>query len=421
MGLFEDAQSQFNAALTHISISPEAKLVLSQPIEVLEAAIPVHMDDGSLKIFTAFRSRYNNALGPTKGGIRFHPNVSKDEVVSLSFWMTFKCAVTGLPLGGGKGGVIVDPKKLSKHELERLSRGYVKAFYDILGPERDIPAPDVYTTPMIMGWMADEYSSIARKHVPAVFTGKPLALGGSLGRDTATARGGFFVLNDVIAKLGMKAPLRVAVQGFGNAGYNIAKYLHDAGHHIVAVSDSKGGITGKALDPELVMEHKEKKGMIDDAYFKGSVSDSGSKITNEELLETECDVLVPAALEGQLTAKNASKIKAKVILELANGPTTPEADAIFDKKGILVIPDILANAGGVTVSYFEWVQNRLGEYWTAEQVDEKLKKRMSEAFNAIWDEKEKYKTSMRTAAYISATKRISAAIDARGTEEFFRG
>jgi len=422
---FNNARKQLEKAFKHIKLSADTKEILSAPKESLNVSIPIRMDDGSLKVFRGFRVRYNDSLGPTKGGIRYHPDVSYDEVEALSFWMTFKCSIAGLPYGGGKGGIIVDPKKLSKQELERLSRGYMSAIYDFVGPDRDIPAPDVYTNGTIMGWMADEYSKIARKQVPAVITGKPISLGGSLGRDKATARGAYYILNKLVEKKELKkTELKVGIQGFGNARYNLAVMLNEDGYQVIALSDSKGGIlaTKGKLDPELVMKKKQEKGMIDAEYYSGSITDDSEhkKITNEELLEANVDILIPAALENQITKSNADKIKAKIIVEVANGPTTPEADDILEKKNILLIPDILANSGGVTVSYFELVQNRQGYYWTLEEVRSKLKDKVIPAFESIYDIMTEKKIDMRTAAYVYGLKRISEAIDAKGIEDYFK-
>lgn len=424
-GVFENTQKQLSKAMKHYKISNDTKAILEKPKEELSISIPLRMDDGTLKVFQGYRVRYNDSLGPTKGGIRYHPNVSLDEVKALSFWMTFKCAVAGLPYGGGKGGIIVDPKSLSKKELERLSRAYIAGIFDIIGPDRDIPAPDVYTNSMIMGWMADEYGKITRKYQPALITGKPLSMGGSLGRDEATARGGYFIIKELTKKKGWnESKTTIAVQGFGNAGYTIAKLLSDDGFQVVAVSDSKGGIHAKKgkLNINEIMKIKKEKGMIDDSYFKGSVTDDSAyvKISNEELLELEVDILIPAALENQITKVNADKVKAKFIVELANGPTTPEADEILEKKKIMVVPDILANSGGVTVSYFEWVQNKQGYYWTLEEVRSKLKEKIVPAFNDIYKIMEEHKIDMRTAAYIYALKRINQAIEDKGTEDYFR-
>ena len=423
-GLLANAQKQYEKALKYVKLSPDSKKVLSRPKELIEVSIPVRMDSGKLEVFTGYRVHYNDARGPTKGGIRYHPDVSLDEVEALSFWMTFKCAVVNIPFGGAKGGVIVDPKKLSAKELERLSRGYIDAIYGFIGPDIDIPAPDVYTNEMIMGWMADEYNKISRKLSPAVITGKPLNMGGSEGRGDATGKGAYYVIREA-AKVWKMSPSKttVAVQGFGNAGYHIAKLLHDDGFKIVALSDSKGGIySPDGFDPDSIMQAKLQKGTVDGVYCKGTVCDviRHKKITNGELLELDVDILIPAALENQITEKNASNIKAKVIAEVANGPTSPEADEILEKKKVHIIPDILANAGGVTVSYFEWVQNKQGFYWEKEKVYERLQEIMVREFKNIYEIHLKEKVDLRTAAYILALKRIVAAIEAKGTEEYFR-
>ena len=384
-------------------IAPLAKLSreeitkLETPDRVLKAELSVNG-----KKYPAYRVQFNNARGPYKGGIRYHPEVSEDEVKSLAFWMTIKTAVTDLPFGGGKGGVTVDPKKLSKKELEELSRAYVRAFYKYLGPDTDIPAPDVYTTAEIMAWMLDEFAKVTGKKAPAFITGKPLELGGSKVRDIATALGGVYVLEEAVKKVGLKDKT-VAIQGFGNAGMNMAKLLAEEGYVIVAVSDSKGGIYDSAgLEIEEVMKSKESKGSVVE-YKKAR------KISNEELLECECSILIPSALSGVITEKNAGKVKAKIVLELANGPTTPEADQILWNKKVLVLPDILANAGGVTVSYFEWVQNKKNQSWSEQEVKKKLQEKMISAFTQIWKEFSDEKKSFRTAAYVLALKKIVAA------------
>lgn len=411
---FGSALKQLEQALEHASISLEAKKILMQPKAVLEVKIPVGMDDGRVKIFTGFRVRYNDALGPAKGGIRYHPLVSLNEVTALAFLMTLKCAAVGIPFGGAKGGVAVDPKNLSQRELESLSRGYVRAVYDFIGPDSDIPAPDVYTNETIMGWMSDEYNRISRKLVPAAFTGKPVSMGGSLGRNTATAMGAYFVLKELIRQLKLNGKeLTVAVQGFGNAGYNIAKLLHNDGLKIVAVSDSKGGVYAQGgLHPDSVMKVKESKGMIDGVYCRGSVCDDieHAHITNEQLLEVDADILIPAAIEGQITEKNAGKVKAKIVCEVANGPTTAGADKVLHERGVAVVPDILANAGGVMVSYFEWVQNRAGLYWSSDEIRGRLESGMLKAFRDIYEMAQQLKTSMRMAAYVHAAKKVVEAM-----------
>ncbi|MBW6451311.1 MAG: Glu/Leu/Phe/Val dehydrogenase [DPANN group archaeon] len=408
--LCNDAKSQLEAAYTYINVKANIKNILSVPKESLEVSIPVKMDSGDVKIFKGYRVHYDNSRGPYKGGIRFHPGVSLDEVTALSFWMTFKCAVVNIPFGGGKGGVIVDTKSLSKGEIERLSRGYITAVSDFIGPDKDIPAPDVYTNPQIMAWMADQYGILKGVPTPAIITGKPIEFGGSIGRSDATSQGGLYVIDSAVKVLGLdKNKLTVAVQGFGNAGYNIAKLMYNSGYNVVAVSDSNGGIySDKWFNPEQIMDIKNLSGSVTAAAI-GDIK----KITNEELLELDVDILIPSALEAQITKDNANNIKAKIILELANGPITHEADKILDKKGIFVIPDILANAGGVTVSYFEWVQNRTGYYWDIDTVHKRLEKIMVASFNDIYSNCNKHDISLRTAAYVLALERITKAIDAR--------
>lgn len=398
---------------------------LRQPKRIINVTLPVRMDDGSQKIFQGYRVQFNDARGPFKGGIRYHHNVSLDEVKALSFWMAMKCAVADLPMGGGKGGIIVDPKTLSAGELERLSRGYARAIADVIGPDKDVPAPDVNTTGQIMGWMVDEYLKLkdAKWHLTAkekkehrsTFTGKLIKDGGSEGREEATGLGGLYVLQSILKQLGLKGKLTVAVQGFGNVGYNIAKFLDEAGFIVVAVSDSKGGIyVPEGINPALTLECKKKNGYLAGCYCSGSVCDlnKGKQVTNDALLELPVDILVPAALENALTRENAAKVKAKVVLEMANGPTTPEADAILYKRGIPVIPDILSNSGGVSVSAFEWEQNLKGAHWSKADVNKKLKAKMDKAASAVWAASKKYKTDLRTAAFVVALGRILAAMKA---------
>jgi glutamate dehydrogenase (NADP+) len=415
--ILAEAREQLARATQKYPIHAETELALATPKASLAVQVPVRMDDGSLKIFSGYRVRYNDLLGPAKGGIRYHPNVNLDEVSSLAFWMTFKCAVLSLPYGGGKGGIQVDPKSLSMAELERLSRSYIGQIADFIGPDTDIPAPDVYTNSTIMNWMMDEYSKIKRVYSPAVITGKSVALGGSLGRDDATARGGFYVIEGVRDQLGLPKGQRldVVVQGFGNAGEHFCRLIAAAPseYRLIAVSDSKGAVfSAEGLSLEALDKVKEQTGSV--VNYPG-----GKKISNEELLTLACDLLVPAALEGQITAKNAGQIKAKLILELANGPTSAEADLILQKQGVVLIPDILANAGGVTVSYFEWLQNRAGEYWSLSEVHQKLQARMLASAKNVLELGSIHKVNLRTAAYIRALKSLNEAVLAKGTQELF--
>ncbi|MEM0139946.1 MAG: Glu/Leu/Phe/Val dehydrogenase [Ferroplasma sp.] len=410
---FDIALAQLNKAAKIMKLDKASIDVLSSPKEILQVSIPVKMDNGITEVFTGFRVHFNNARGPMKGGIRYYVKENLSEVKALSAWMTWKTALLGLPYGGAKGGIICDTKRMSKPELERLSRGYIDAIADFIGPEIDVPAPDVYTTPQIMGWMMDEYEKIVRHSAPGVITGKPVAIGGSLGRGDATAKGGMYVLMEGAKYMGIKlAGAKFAVQGFGNAGEFAVKFVKDmVGGKVVAVSDSLGGIYKESgIDYNELLEYKQKNGTVQN--FPGSKA-----ITNEELLESDVDVLIPAAIEGQLTGENASKVKAKIVLELANGPSTPEADEIFYKKGVLLLPDFLSNAGGVTVSYFEWVQNITGDYWTEEEVYNKLNQKMTFATDDVLQAHDKYKTDPRTAAYIIAMQRVLDAMKARGLLE----
>jgi len=417
--LFARARQRLYDAASHLDMHPDVIEKLAHPKETLAASLMVRMDDGSMKSFKAWRCRYDDTRGPTKGGIRFHPAVNMDEVMTLAFWMTFKCAVAGLPFGGGKGGVCVDVKQLSRRELERLSRAYVQAFARFIGPERDIPAPDMYTNGIVMAWMTDEYARMADQPSPAVITGKPIELGGSLGRDDATGRGGYYILRSLEKDLGLDPQkTRIIVQGFGNAGYHAARLLHADGYRVVGVSDSRSAICDPdGMDPIAVFEYKQAKGKLDGAPTNGKAR----KTDNPGLLETDCDVLIPAAMENQIDSKNAKRICAPIILELANGPVTPEADAILDASGKTIIPDILANSGGVTVSYFEWVQNKAGYYWTGEEVQKRLKERLEPEARRIWDIAKDKGLSLRTAAYVHALDRIGRAVEAHGTKAFFDG
>ena len=397
---FENAMKQLDKVAQIKNFGDEFIARLREPNRDIKISIPVKMDDGSLRVFEGYRVEYNNALGPYKGGIRYHPDAEINEVKALAFWMALKCAVVGIPMGGGKGGITVDPKKLSKGELERLSRGWARGLSDILGPHKDVPAPDVNTTPEIMAWMADEYMKITGDKTGAVITGKPLDKGGSEGRNTSTAQGGFYVFEAFQKELDLPEKCAVAIQGFGNAGSNAASIWHKAGHKVIAVSDSKGGIYNEnGLDISELLKYKKTTGAI--ANFPQS-----QKITNEELLELPCDLLIPAAFENVITEDIARKIKAKAILELANGPTTPEADEILFKKGIPVMPDILVNSGGVVVSYFEWDQNLKSEHWSEKEIFDKLKTILKDASQKVSEKARESKTTLRIGAFILALERI---------------
>ena len=426
----QNALKQLEDVAKKIKLDKEIFEILSKPQRIIMMQIPVKMDSGKTQVFEAYRVEHNNARGPYKGGIRYFPQVDLNEVKALAHWMSLKCAVTGIPMGGGKGGIIVDPRQLSKGELERLSRGYARAAADFLGPEKDVPAPDVYTTSQIMDWMVSEFKrtkekQLKRKLKPKEYlptlTGKSLRNGGSKGRDIATAQGGVFVLDEALKAMKIKKGT-VAIQGFGNAGYVAAKLLHDKGFKIVAVSDSRKALYCESgLDPDKVMKYKKKCGTVGLCDCKaggkktckcgGSCDCQGCKyIPQSKILTLDVDVLIPAALENQITGRNAGKVKAKVILELANGPTTPEADVILRRKRIVAIPDILANAGGVTVSYFEWYQNMKGEKWSEDKVARKLSPLMRRSFREIYALARKYRTDLRTGAGILAVKRLEEAI-----------
>lgn len=424
LSLLSDANRRLERALKYVQISEDASERLKFPKASLQVSIPVRMDDGSLRVFEGYRVRYDDTRGPTKGGIRFHPGVTLDEVQSLAFWMTFKCAALNLPFGGAKGGITLNPKELSKFELERLSRGYVDAIADFIGPDVDIPAPDVYTNPMIMGWMMDQYSIIRRQLAPAVITGKPLGMGGSQGRNQATGTGAFYVLTAMMQKFA-KVPqdTTVAVQGFGNAGSVIARHLFEAGYKVVAVSDSQGGVyCDRGLDIPSIQQFKASTRSVQAVYCEGTVCSLMADheiLTNEELLALEVDILIPAALENQITAANATQIKAKYIFEVANGPITSEGDRLLEAQGTYVFPDILVNAGGVTVSYFEWVQNRSGLYWSEAEVNQRLKTQIVAEAEKIWHIAQEFAIPMRTAAYVHALERLEAAHSARGTRDYY--
>jgi glutamate dehydrogenase (NADP+) len=407
--LYERSLERMLAAARHSRIGPEPLMRLRAPRTILEVQIPVRMDDGSLRIFRGYRVQHDDSRGPFKGCIRYHPQVDLAEVKSLALWMTLKCAVVDIPFGGGKGGVEVDPHKLRPGELERLSRGYIRAIADVIGPDRDVPAPDVYTNSKTMDWMADEYAQIMRRQQPAVITGKPVGRGGSKGRDDATGRGGYYCVKE-IETLRKWTPNKttVAVHGFGNAGQHIARLLHADGYLVVAISDSRGGIRcATGIDIPVAIQHKVKQGSLPD--LPGC-----QRISSDDLLTMDVDVLVPAALEDQIHSGNAKDVRAKVLIELANGPTTAEADQILHQRGALVVPDVLANAGGVTVSWFEWLQNRAGRYWTEDEVHEGLRKVMKQQFHEVHARMQKNNLDMRTASYALALDRLGDALSARG-------
>jgi len=403
------AQQQFDLAAGKLDLDPGLRRVLREPRRELTVHFPVKMDDGSVQVFTGYRVQHNLGRGPAKGGIRYHQDVTLDEVKALAMWMTWKCAVVGIPYGGGKGGVIVNPKKLSMKEIEALTRRFTTEISVLIGPERDIPAPDVNTNAQIMAWMMDTYSMHQGYTVPGVVTGKPISLGGSEGRNEATARGAVFTVVEAARHLGIDLrTAKVVVQGFGNAGSIAARLMRDEGSTVIAVSDSTGGIHNPAgLDIERVVAWKAEHGTVQG--FPGSTD-----VTNPAILEIECDVLIPAALENQITARNAANIRTKIIAEAANGPTTPEADEILARRGIFLIPDILCNAGGVTVSYFEWVQDLNRDHWSEEVVNAKLREIMVRAFDETLAMSRKEEVHMRTAAYLVAVKRVADTTALRG-------
>ena len=401
---YKNAIEQLTQVSKILNLSKSEVEVLSVPEKFIRVSIPVDMDDAKVKVFTGFRSQHNSALGPYKGGIRFHQNVNESEVKALSMWMSWKCSVANLPYGGAKGGIIVDPKELSKGELEKLSRGYIKRIYEIIGEDKDVPAPDVNTNPQIMEWMADEYYKLIGKKSLATFTGKPINKGGSQGRTEATGFGGVYVMNEFVKRKNLKPKnLTIAIQGFGNVGYFFAELAFEEGYKIVAISDLSGGIYNESgIDPKNAFKYLQANGKL--IGFPGT-----KEISNADLLISKVDILAPCALENVINDKNAKLIKAKFIIEMANGPVTPDADKILFKKGIVSIPDVLANSGGVTVSYFEWLQNRQNKYWTKDKVLEKLKKNITKAFSEVYDMMEKLKINMRMAAYTLAVKKIVSA------------
>lgn len=406
--MLQATQTVIEQALLSLGYGKEMVDLLREPMRMMTVRIPVRMDDGSTQVFTGFRAQHNDAAGPTKGGVRFHPGVTAEEVKALSIWMTLKCGIADLPYGGGKGGVICDPRRMSFRELERLSRGYVRAISQIVGPTKDIPAPDVMTNSQIMAWMMDEYSRIREFDSPGFITGKPLVLGGSHGRETATARGVTIMIEEALAASGI--PLqgaRIAVQGFGNAGSFLAKFMHEAGAKVVGISDVHGALHDpEGLDIPHLLDRRDSFGAVTN-LFKDTLS-------NEELLELECDVLVPAAIENQITAANAARIKAKTIVEAANGPTTLEATHMLHDRGVLLVPDVLASAGGVIVSYFEWVQNNQGYYWTEREVDDKLRAMMVRGFRDVYELHRTRRVDMRLAAYMAGVRKTAEAVRYRG-------
>jgi len=412
MSLFENTLKQINKAASIMNLDKDVLTLMSNPQRIVEVSIPVKMDNGDLKIFQGFRVQHSNYCGPYKGGIRYHQDVDMGEVKALSAWMSIKCSVVGIPLGGGKGGIVVNPKELSSGELERLTRAYVRAIADFIGPTKDVPAPDLNTTPQIMDWFADEYSKYVGHDAKGVVTGKTLEHGGSKGRNIATAQGGVYVLDEVAREKGLDpANTRVIIQGFGNAGGVVAQLLAKKGYQIIGASDSQGGlIFDKGTDPDALLKCKADKTTVANC----DTDFGGRRVTNEELLETECDILILAALENQVHKDNADKIKAKIICELANGPTTPEADEMLAKRGIMIVPDVLFNAGGVTVSWFEMLQNAENKYWSEEEALQKLLPIMVDGWKALKANADKYGCTLREAAYVTSLQRIAEKIKEKG-------
>ncbi|OIJ15879.1 glutamate dehydrogenase [Anaerobacillus arseniciselenatis] len=406
--VLKSTQTVIKKALDKLGYSDEVFELMKEPIRLLTVRIPVRMDDDSIKIFTGYRAQHNDAVGPTKGGVRFHPNVTEKEVKALSVWMSLKAGIVDLPYGGGKGGIICDPREMSFRELERLSRGYVRAISQIVGPTKDIPAPDVFTNSQIMAWMMDEYSRIKEFDSPGFITGKPIVLGGSHGRETATAKGVTICIREAAKKKGFSIEnARVVIQGFGNAGSFLAKFMHDAGAKVVGISDAYGALYDpEGLDIDYLLDRRDSFGTVT-KLFKDT-------ITNKELLELECDILVPAAIENQITEENVRNIKAKIVVEAANGPTTIEATKILTERDILLVPDVLASAGGVTVSYFEWVQNNQGYYWTEEEIEKKLESVMVTSFENVYRIAATRKVDMRLAAYMVGVRKMAEASRFRG-------
>ena len=406
--LLSSTQLIIKEAVQNLGYTDDVYELLKEPLRTITVRIPVQMDDGSIKIFTGYRSQHNDAVGPTKGGVRFHPEVNEAEVKALSIWMSLKCGIANLPYGGGKGGIICDPRNMSFRELERLSRGYVRAISQIVGPTKDIPAPDVYTNSQIMAWMMDEYSRLREFDSPGFITGKPVVLGGSHGRETATARGVTICIEEAVKKKNIELQgARIVIQGFGNAGSFLAKFMHDAGAKVIGISDAYGALYDpEGLDIDYLLERRDSFGTITTLFT--------NVITNQELLEKECDILVPAAISNQITAENAGRIKATIVVEAANGPTSLEATKILDERGVLLVPDILASTGGVTVSYFEWVQNNQGYYWSEDEVAEKLRNVMVASFEEIYQTSQTRHVDMRLAAYMVGIRKPAEASRYRG-------
>jgi len=408
LNVLHSTQTVIQEALQKLGHAPEMYELLKEPLRMLTVRIPIRMDDGTIQVFTGYRAQHNDAVGPTKGGVRFHPGVYEDEVKALSIWMSLKCGIVDLPYGGGKGGIICDPRKMSFGELERLSRGYVRAISQIVGPTKDIPAPDVMTNSQIMAWMMDEYSRIREHDSPGFITGKPIVLGGSHGRETATAKGVTIMIDKALAERGIKlTDARVIIQGFGNAGSYLSKFMHEAGAKVIGISDVHGALYDpNGLDIEYLLDRRDSFGSVTN-LFKNT-------LTNTEILEQECDILVPAAIENQITMDNAHKIKAGIVVEAANGPTTLEATKVLTERGVLLVPDVLASAGGVVVSYFEWVQNNQGYYWAEEEVHAKLQEVMEKAFDNVYNIHQTRKVDMRLAAYMVGVRKMAEAARFRG-------
>lgn len=406
--LLESTRKVIKEALEKLGYPDEVYELLKDSLRMLKVRIPVRMDDGSVKVFTGYRAQHNDAVGPTKGGVRFHPNVTEDEVNALAIWMSIKAGIVDLPYGGGKGGIVCDPREMSFRELENLSRGYVRAISQFVGPTKDIPAPDIFTNSQIMAWMMDEYSRIDEFNNPGFITGKPIVLGGSHGRETATAKGVTICIEEAAKKRGLEIKdSRVVIQGFGNAGSYLAKFLHEAGAKVVGISDAYGALYDpEGLDINYLLDRRDSFGTVT-TLFKNT-------ITNKELLELDCDILVPAAVQNQITKENAHNIKADIIVEAANGPTTIEATKILTERGKLIVPDVLASSGGVTVSYFEWVQNNQGYYWSEEEIEEKLEKVMVSSFENIYNTAHTRKVDMRLAAYMVGVRKMAEASRFRG-------